>query len=242
METTDSGSTTGLAELEEGRRLEREGNERGAEDVFRRGDEAGNASCAWRLGVVLVMRGEVDEAEAAFRRSDERGDADGSYNLGLLRERERGDLEGAVGAWQRADSRGDAYNLGCFYVDGGRLDEAEQAWSRAADRGDGMAAANLGLLLKQNGDDSGSLAMRRTALGSSSSTEATSGRPPPPLSGRLTGAIRGRRRSWPGCARSSPTSDQGEKKISAPLSGLMPPPSSLKPVHLCGTVPLQYTL
>jgi len=91
--------------FEEGNRLAREGDMRGAEAAYGRADEAGHGTAAAYTGVFAEARGDARGAEEAFRRADERGDGYGAFRLGLLHSR-AGDWDAAAEAWERADERG----------------------------------------------------------------------------------------------------------------------------------------
>jgi virulence factor Mce-like protein len=93
------------AAFEAGDRLAGNGDLEGAEEAYRRADEAGHPTAAAYAGVFDEARGATHEAEEAYRRADERGDGFGAFRLGLLLSR-AGDWEGARGAWARADERG----------------------------------------------------------------------------------------------------------------------------------------
>ncbi len=129
------------------------GNPRGTEAAYRRADEGGDAEAAFRLAVLLELRGAADEAEAAYRRADQRGHGPGALNLGVMLE-ERGAHAEAEEAYRRADQRGEAggaFNVGVLLEERGSRDEAEAAYRRADQRGNGPGASNLGVMLEERG-------------------------------------------------------------------------------------------
>ena len=93
------------AAFEDGNRLAKDGDLRGAEEAFRRADEAGHPTAAAYCGVFDEAHGEIADAEQSYRRADERGDGFGAFRLGLLLS-QTGDWDGAREAWARADERG----------------------------------------------------------------------------------------------------------------------------------------
>ncbi len=93
------------APFELGNRLARDGDWQGAEDAYRRADDAGDGAAAAAVGLLRERRGDLAGAEDAYRRADERGDANGTFRLGLLLSA-HGDWDGATEAWRRVDERG----------------------------------------------------------------------------------------------------------------------------------------
>ena len=91
--------------FEEGNRLARQGDMKGAEAAYRRADEEGHGTAAAYTGLFAEARGDASGAEEAYRRADERGDGYGAFRLGLVRSR-AGDWDAAAEAWQRSDERG----------------------------------------------------------------------------------------------------------------------------------------
>ena len=87
-----------------GQLLEQAGDAEGAEDAYRRADEAGSAPGACNLGALLEESGDLDGAEAAYRRADERGSRDGALNLARVL-MQRGDVTAAEEAFHRAKDR-----------------------------------------------------------------------------------------------------------------------------------------
>src|SRR5205085_1512362 len=83
----------------------KDGDLRGAEEAFRRADEAGHPTAAAYCGVFDEAHGEIADAEQSYRRADERGDGFGAFRLGLLLS-QTGDWDGAREAWARADEGG----------------------------------------------------------------------------------------------------------------------------------------
>src|SRR5436305_1173276 len=92
------------AAVEDGDRLAKQGDLEGAEDAYRRADEAGHGTAAAYAGVFDEAHGSTEDAEQAYRRADERGDGFGAMRLGLLLSRTV-DWEAAREAWARADER-----------------------------------------------------------------------------------------------------------------------------------------
>lgn len=141
---------------------------------YRRLDEAGDASGAFNLGVLLHQRGEVADAMAAYNRAEQRGDPDAGFNLGVLLY-ETGDLDGAEAAWRRSAGRGHvraAANLlflsrrraglergGMTPPEVPELTEFEElSYRRADETGVASGAYNLGVILHRRGDVAGATA------------------------------------------------------------------------------------
>ncbi len=142
-----------------------EGDFDGAEEAYRRADEAGSAEAALFLGVLLRKRGDVAGAEDAYRRSEQRGDPRGSCNLAALLE-DCGDLEGAEAAYRNADSAGFAggsYGLGQILYARGDIPGSIAANRRADELGDADGSFNLGVLLEKTNDMVGAEAAFRRA-------------------------------------------------------------------------------
>jgi tetratricopeptide (TPR) repeat protein len=77
-----------------------------ADRAYRRADQAGEATGAFNLGVLLHQRGDLRGAREAYERAERRGDRDAAFNLVVLLYG-AGDLDGAEAAWRRSGSRGD---------------------------------------------------------------------------------------------------------------------------------------
>jgi virulence factor Mce-like protein len=91
--------------FEEGNRLAQQGDLNGAEQAYRRAEEAGHPTGAAYAGVFAEAGGDAPEAERLYRAADERGDGFGAFRLGLLLSH-AGDWDGAREAWDRAEERG----------------------------------------------------------------------------------------------------------------------------------------
>jgi tetratricopeptide (TPR) repeat protein len=145
--------------LERGAAFESQGDLAGAEDVYSRADQLGDAEGAFRLGLLLRRRGDLVGAEAAYRRAEQRGDPRASCNLAVILE-DRGDVAGAEAAYCRADAMnfpGGAYGLGQLLYARGDIDGSIRANRRADELGDADAAFNHGILLQGREDLDGAL-------------------------------------------------------------------------------------
>jgi tetratricopeptide (TPR) repeat protein len=156
-----------LDALEEARRLSRAGDERGAEEAFRRADELGSARGAGAVAWTLRARGLVAEAEAAARRADERGDARGALIVGLLLQW-RDEFGEAEAALRRAEERGSieaAFSLGVLLRERGDSEGADAALERACRKRTGAEMWATGCELSGLGDiDAAEVAWRSAAL------------------------------------------------------------------------------
>jgi TPR repeat protein len=157
----------GIASLNLGILLDRNGDLDGAEDAYQKAESLGEDRGTSNLGSLLNRCGDLDGAEKAFRRADERGNEGAANNLGVLLE-QRGDLKNAEEAYRRADDRGSelgANNLGVLLEEQGDLDGAENAFERAAERGSPDGAYGLGELLLRRDDLEGAAEAFRRADG-----------------------------------------------------------------------------
>lgn len=144
----------GEEHVRNGGALEQCGDIAGAEAAYALADQAGSASGALYLGVLLGRRGDVDGARAAYARGEERGDPRASCNLGFLLE-DLGDVEGAKAAYGRALAvgfSGGAYELGRLLFSLGDIEGSLAANRKADELGDPDGSFNLGILLREQGD------------------------------------------------------------------------------------------
>jgi TPR repeat protein len=120
-----------------------------AERGWRVAAEAGEATAAKNLGVLLVGLDRKPEAEAWYQQAAEAGDATAANNLGVLLGKL--DRKPEAEAWfrQAADAghANAAFNLGVQLVGLNRKPEAEAWFRQAADAGHADAAYNLAALL-----------------------------------------------------------------------------------------------
>ena len=125
-----------------------------AERLFRAAAEQGQVSAMNNLGVLLKVRGEIEEAERWWRPAAAAGAIMAMSNLGVLL-MERGDLDEAE-PWCRSAAAAGAsmamINLGGLLVLRGRLDEAEHWYRAAVVAGARMAMINLGALFEDRGE------------------------------------------------------------------------------------------
>jgi peptidoglycan hydrolase-like protein with peptidoglycan-binding domain/tetratricopeptide (TPR) repeat protein len=120
-------------------------------------DDQHEGAAAYRRGVLLLRKGDLDGARDALRRADEQGHPEAAYALAVLLA-QTGDGAGAKDALRRADERGHCvapFDLGALLLEEGDRAGAEDSFRRADRRGDARAACNLGVLLEQRGDPDG---------------------------------------------------------------------------------------
>ncbi|GHH68478.1 hypothetical protein GCM10018781_25550 [Kitasatospora indigofera] len=120
-----------------------------------KGLELGEEDCAWKLGTIHIMLGDMVKAEEFWRTGHAMGSVGAGTSLGIHLDHQ-GQLESAIEVFRRtaieSSMPNTQYNLARALERHGSIDESKTWYEKAADAGHAHAQTNLGVLLTKEGD------------------------------------------------------------------------------------------